>query len=132
MGKHSFLSTLVPWEARSWATRFRMDMHRVLYLQTGPTRKWEYSRNATLGVVFDSIFQPTYMGMLQFYNYTDYPNECVLLFGVTQCNNILLSMSSFTSKSSIGCSDILEPISLRWVKYYILQYHVYNVIGSSI
>jgi hypothetical protein len=68
-----------------------MDMHRVLYLQTGATRKWEYSRNATLGVDLDSIFQPTWMGMLQFYNYTDYPNECVLLFGATQCNNILIT-----------------------------------------
>ena len=35
----------------------------------------------------------------------DYPNSCVLLFGVTQCNNFLLGSSIFTNKSLLGCLD---------------------------
>lgn len=41
-------------------------------------------------------------------SYIDYPNECMLLFGVSEWNNILLKCSIFTNKILIGCSDIVE------------------------
>jgi hypothetical protein len=39
--------------------------------------------------------------------YIHYPHQCMILFGVLQCN-ILLRSSISTNKSSIGCSDIIE------------------------
>ena len=49
--------------------------------------------------------------------YTAYPDwfsVCVLLFGVTQCNYVLLMSSNCVIESSIGCLDIIkiEMISL--------------------
>lgn len=41
-----------------------------------------------------------------------YPNKCVLLVSVTQCNNVLLIGSIFTNKRSIRCLDIIEP---KWL-----------------
>lgn len=35
---------------------------------------------------------------------TDYPTQCVSIFGVTQCNNVLLKISF----NIIGCSDIIN------------------------
>ena len=46
------------------------------------------------------------MGAKQHYN--GYPDLCVLLFGVTQCNNISLMGLIYTNKYSIGCLDIIE------------------------
>ena len=34
-------------------------------------------------------------------DYTDYPNECMLVCGVTQGHNMLLKSSTFTNKSSM-------------------------------
>ena len=41
-------------------------------------------------------------------DYIDYPNSCVLLFGVTQRNNILLIVVISTDKNLISCLDIIE------------------------
>ena len=54
-------------------------------------------------------------------NNTDHPNQLVLLFGVTQCNNVLLKSLIFTNESWIGCSDIVKHKWLGMVKYYILN-----------
>ena len=51
--------------------------------------------------------------------YTDYPNRCVQLFGVTQDSGLLLRSSIFTNKSSIGYLDVKKPKWLCLVKYYI-------------
>jgi hypothetical protein len=42
----------------------------------------------------------------QYFQLTDYPKWCVLLFRVTQCNYILLKSSFLTNARSIGCSNI--------------------------
>ena len=39
---------------------------------------------------------------------THSPNECVLLFGVTQYNNVLLKSSIFAKESSLSCSHTIE------------------------
>ena len=41
------------------------------------------------------------------YHYIDYPNSCVLLFSVTQCNNVLLMSSVYINESSISCLDFI-------------------------
>ena len=51
--------------------------------------------------------------------YIDYPNQCVLLFGVTQHNNNLLGSSICTNESSIGYLDIIDHPWLCFVKHYI-------------
>ena len=38
----------------------------------------------------------------------DYPNLCVLLFGVVQCNDVLLLSSNSINESSLGCADVIE------------------------
>ena len=40
--------------------------------------------------------------------YTNYHSWCVLLFGVAQCNIVLLKSSNFTNKISIGCLEIIK------------------------
>ena len=39
--------------------------------------------------------------------FTDFSNQCVLLFGVMQCNNVP-GVQIFTTESSIGCLNIIE------------------------
>ena len=39
-------------------------------------------------------------------SYTDYPNQCVLLFGAMQLNSVLLRSSIFVGVSSIGYSGV--------------------------
>ena len=39
--------------------------------------------------------------------YTDYPNKHMLLFGVTQCNNVLFKSSRFTNEILIDCLSII-------------------------
>jgi hypothetical protein len=47
-------------------------------------------------------------------NYIDYPNQHMLLFGVTQCNNVLLMSSIFINESSIGCSNNIKYMYFAW------------------
>ena len=41
-------------------------------------------------------------------DYIDHPIKYVLLFGITQCNNILLISIIFIIKNSISCLDIIN------------------------
>ena len=49
-------------------------------------------------------------------HHTGYSNFRVLLFGFTQCNNILLKSSIMTNESSISCLDMIEQKQLCLVK----------------
>ena len=42
------------------------------------------------------------------YNYTEYPNQCMLLLGVMHDVKCFTEFNFFTNKSSIGCLDIIE------------------------
>ena len=46
--------------------------------------------------------------VLTFIYYTNDPNQCVLVFKVTHCNNVLFRSSISTNDSSIGCLDITK------------------------
>ena len=50
------------------------------------------------------------------YNYTDYPIECVLLFGVTWCYNYLMRISFFSKKNHLCSIKSEQPIELSLVK----------------
>ena len=39
--------------------------------------------------------------------FTNFLNQCMLLFAIMQCDNALLRCSIFTKESSLGCSDII-------------------------
>ena len=51
--------------------------------------------------------------------YIDYPNKCMVLFGVTQCNNVLrLRNAIFTNESLIFRSDRVQA----WSSGHLLNF----------
>lgn len=119
IGKHSFISTLPQWEGAG-PPDLGKTPRPVLANQAWSGNIPGMPLLVLVLFLFSSHFL-AHMGMLKFYNYTDYPNWCVLVFGAMQCNNVLLSNSIFTNKSFIGCSGIQEWKWLCLIKHDIVN-----------
>lgn len=63
---HKYFSAI----RRSCSTKFRLD---TMFCTCKLDLKWEYSNNTTFGIFIFFHF-PAHMGILRFYNYTNYPN----------------------------------------------------------
>ena len=67
-----------------------------------PPTKLKFGGHGEIGHVLELVW------ICNSLKHTRYPNNCVLLIGVMQCNNVSLLSSFFTNKSLIIYLDILE------------------------